>query len=103
VTNKLIGEIDELLKRKPPYTDGFVLQLMICLREVKEHINDMQLELAKHKKAKVIAANSKIDRNTEILALRKKGWDLVELGKKYGITKQRVHGIVQAAKKQGIY
>lgn len=41
----------------------------------------------------------KAKRNQEIMKLKFEGWELQEIGAKLGISKQRVHQIIQQAQK----
>lgn len=41
----------------------------------------------------------KVKRNQEIMKLRFEGWELQEIAVKLGISKQRVHQIIQQAQK----
>ncbi len=106
----LLKELKILAQEKPPYNDKLVSRMAMCVKQASvlyeknlESVRLMEAELARMKNALKKGPKRETKRNSDIVTAYKQGYTYVQLGKKYKISSQRAHAIVQAAKQQGAY
>jgi len=90
-SKRILKDIDDILTRHPKWNDLMIGRVRKTLLEVKETLNSQEqtIKIIKYRRS-----DNKYVRNIKIVEQWKKGETQADLARKYRLTPQRIHTII---------
>jgi hypothetical protein len=90
-SKRILKDIDDILSRHPKWNDLMIGRVRKTLLEVKETLNSQEqtIKIIKYRRS-----DNKYVRNIKIVEQWKKGETQADLARKYRLTPQRIHTII---------